>query len=179
MDREQFERGIIQPLLRSSNSGDTTNEAGTRLIGHVPTIAPKAFTHVIYSPIESVELQELEQRYGSKIPEEVSNFLALSNGMMIFSGSIRVFGYEPLERRFDSGIHNYPSSVSIPNISTRVRGSNEGSFIIGWYKADGSYVSIEHDGNVLRFKPRDDGKIIKSWPNFYNWLTTEIANYQD
>ena len=177
MDSEQFRENIIIPLYASSNIGDAINEAGTRLIGHTPAVAPKAFTHIVYAPIEAQDLQELKQRVGKEIPEELESFLKLANGMIVFHGHIRVFGYEPLKRRLESGIHNYPPSMSIPNTSVKIRGSNEGSFIVGWYKTDGSYVSIESEGNVLRFEPRDNGKVIQSWPSYYAWLISEIVNH--
>jgi hypothetical protein len=159
-----------------SNAGDTRSEMGARLIGHAPHIAPKAYVHVVYGPLGEAELHELTERLGRPVPSQYREFLKHANGLMLFSGAIRVMGYVPLNRRADRSVHNYPSHVVIPNVSARIRGLTHGAVIVGWYKEDGSYVSIEDDGRAIRFDARGHGGMLQEWPDFDTWLISEIVS---
>jgi hypothetical protein len=177
MDRELFNEKILNQLQVWSNSGDVTNKMGTRLIGHAPHIAPKAYMHVVYAPLGDIELQEFSERLGRPIPAQFREFLIYANGLLIFSGAIRVMGYVPLKRRADTSIHNYPPNIMIPNVSARIKGMSHSAVVVGFYQADGSYVSIEESGIAVRFDAKGDGEAIQEWPDFDTWLISEISNW--
>ncbi|MBK8186909.1 MAG: SMI1/KNR4 family protein [Cellvibrio sp.] len=147
---------------------------GTRLIGHCPHIAPQAYLHVLYAPLSEEELQEFRERIGRPVNHELDNFYRFVNGIMIYSGAIRVLGYVPLKRKSNTQIYNYPSNIIIPNVSARIKGLSDGAIIIGFYQADGSYASIEENGCVVRFDAKGDGSLIQKWPSFENWLSSEV-----
>jgi hypothetical protein len=176
MERDPFDERILKQLDLSSNAGDVTNAMGTRLIGHAPDIAPKAFVHVVYAPLGEIALQEFGERLGRSIPPQFREFLTCANGLLIFSGAIRVMGYVPLKIQADTSIYNYPSNIMIPNVSARIRGLSHGTVVVGWYKADGSNVSIEEDGTAVRFDAKGNGAAIQAWPDFDSWLISEVSN---
>lgn len=170
-----FNEKILPLLEKSSHLGELKNEMGTRLIGHCPHIAPKAYLHVIYAPLSQAELEEFHSRTGRAVDYQLNNFLHYANGIMIYSGALRVLGYVPLQRKSDTDIYNYPSNIIIPNVSARIKGLSKGAVIVGFYKIDGSYASIEEDGSVVRFNTKGDGSLIQQWSGFENWLLSEIT----
>jgi hypothetical protein len=176
MDKNFFNEKILAPLEAWSCFGEERNEVGTRLIGHAPHIAPKAYVHVVYAPLGEADLQEFSERLGRPVPPQLREFLTFANGLSIFLGDeIRVMGYVPLKRRGSTTVHNYPSNIMIPNVSARLKGLSYGAVIVGWYKADSSYVSIEENGTAVRFDSKGSGELIQEWPDFDTWLSLEIA----
>lgn len=179
MNDTEFRKKILEPLLVSSNSGDSVNEMGTQLVGHSPDIAPRAYRHVIYKPLDNAGLKELYERINVSLPIQLTEFLSNANGMLLFNGAIRVFGFVPLKRTAENTIHNYPPDIIAPNVSSRIKGLAPCELVVGWYKSDGSYVFIQEDGGVARFDALGDGKIMKSWSSFDSWLTSEIKEFND
>lgn len=175
MDKKFFNERILAPLEAWSCFGEEKNGMGTRLIGHAPHIAPKAYVHVVYAPLGETELQEFSERLGRPVPTQLGEFYTYANGLMTFSGTIRVLGYVPLKRRASTDIYNYPSNLMIENVSARIKGLSHGAVVVGWYKADGSYVSIEENGTAVRFDSKGSGGLIQEWPDFDTWLSSEIA----
>lgn len=175
MDRAFFNDRILSLLLEWGHLGEATNEMGTRLIGHTPHIAPKAYMHVVYAPLSGTDEQEFCERLGRPVPPQQMGFLRQANGLVAFSNTIRVFGYVPLARRASTHIYNYPPGILVPNVSARIRGLSQLAVVVGWYQADGSYVSIEEDGTAVRFDARGTGQKIEDWPDFQTWLSSEIS----
>lgn len=179
MNKQFFSEKILAPLEEWSQFGEKTNVVGTRLIGHAPHIAPNAYVNVVYAPLSNAELQEFSERLERKIPDQFKSFLTYANGLMVFSGAIRVMGYTPLDRKSDTHIFNYPSNIIVPNVSARVKGLSSAEVLVGYYKEDGSYLSIEESGRAVRFDAKGSGNLIKDWPDFDTWLSSEIAILND
>ena len=99
MDKGEFEEKIIKPLEAWSHLGEETNEMGTRLIGHVPHIAPKAYLHVVYAPSDSDEFAELDERLERLTPAQLKQFFEFANGIDIFSGWMHVEGFVRIKER--------------------------------------------------------------------------------
>jgi hypothetical protein len=172
---EQGDLGSLVAILDSwSDSADQVNEYGTKLIGHEPTIAPKAYRHVIYSGLSPEHMAEFQSRSEQPIPEQYLELLAVANGMLLFSGSIRVLGYVPLERSGENSIHNYPPSVTASNTYGPLAKAADGNFIVGFYKEDGSYVYVDSSGQVVRFDYEGDQGLIGQWESLCSWLLSEI-----
>ena len=176
MIEEIFTKRVMNYLLLSSNKNDTVNDVGTKLIGHAPHIAPKAYRHVIYEALTGKDIEELVIRFGRPIPDSLKSLLGFANGMMISFGAIRVFGYVPIKRKAEARIHNYPSDILMPNVSARLKCLKPGAIVIGWYKSDGTYVSIDEDGTAIRFDAHGNGTPLQKWPDMETWLEAEIES---
>jgi hypothetical protein len=173
MDRPKS--GELRAILASmSGQADVVNEYGTKLIGHEPSIAPRAYRHVIYAPLAPEHEEEFQQRLGQPIPEEYLQFLRTANGMMLENGAIRVYGYIPLNRDRKNEIYNYPPSVTASNTYAPLSKASGRNIIVGWYKDDGSYVYIDSSGRAVRFDYMNDGSVIDQWNGFRIWLISEI-----
>ena len=174
MDRSEFENQIIRLLTAWTHLGDMTNKMGTRLIGHVPHVAPKAYLHVIFAPLSEEDNNALSEALGRPLPEQLHRFLSFANGMMIYSGSIRVMGYEKNYKFHSLAVYDFPPSILSRNVHARMKGLSDAAVIVGFYKEDGSYVSIEEDERVVRFDAQGDGGSIQEWRDFDTWLFSEI-----
>ena len=177
MDKKSFDEQLIKPIERWSHLGEQTNKMGNRLVGHVPHIAPKAYLHVIFAPSDSEEFEELEDRLGRPVPEQLNQFLGLANGLSFFTGSINVEGFVPYQRKFGVHPHNYPGNIVVRNSTARIKGLHEATVVMAFYKWDGSYASIEPDGSVVRFDAQGHGGALQTWPDFDSWITSEIAYF--
>ena len=177
MDNLTFKSKVVVPLETWSCLGEKTNAMGNRLIGHVPHIAPKAYLHTIFAPTDSEEYNDFEHRLGRPVPSLLKRFLSLANGMGLFVDSIRIMGFVPYQKKFESHPYNYPSNILIPNSTARIKGLLEESVVVGWYKWDGSYASIEPGGQVVRFDARGHGGILQTWSDFDSWIMSEIVYY--
>jgi hypothetical protein len=175
MKKNKFIQEIFERLLMASNSGDMENEVGTKLIGHNPSIAPKAFTHVVFQPLNESDLSDFNTKLGRTVPEQLKALLSLANGMMIFSGAIRVLGFLPVQKKGEVTVHNYPSDIMVPNVSARINGLSHEDVVIGWYKEDGSYVVALESGIVTRYDVLGNGEEIQSWSDIDTWLVSEVT----
>lgn len=179
MNKNEFDEKILGRMTAWATPNDVINKVGTRLIGHRPEIAPKAFLNVVYAPLNETEIREFESRLQFRLPNQFKAFLSVANGLICYSGSLKVMGYIPKDRKYESHVHNYPSDAYIPNCSARVKGMREKDFIVGFYKEDGSYALVNGDGFVERVSVKGDSKIISQWDNFDSWLTGEILRLDE
>ena len=174
-DMDQGKLEELHAVLASMSSGaDLVNECGTKLIGHEPSIAPKAYRHVIYAKLSPEHEDEFQRQVGQPLPEEYLQFLRTANGMILSNGAIRVFGYVPLVRDRENKIHNYPPSATASNTYPSLSRASGRNFIVGFYKDDGSYVYIDSSGQVVRFDYENDSSVINGWDSFSDWLVSEI-----
>jgi len=176
MEQDDFD-SLVAILDSWSDSADQVNEYGTKLIGHEPTIAPKAYRHVIYSGLSPEHKAEFQSRSEQPIPEQYLDILAVANGMLLFNGSIRVLGYLPLELNGENRIYNYPPSVTASNTYGPLVKAAESNFVVGFYKEDGSYVYVDPTGQVVRFDYGGDRGVIGQWESPCSWIISEIERH--
>jgi hypothetical protein len=174
MNEKLFKEKVLAPLEEWAHLGEKSNESGTRLIGHVPHVAPQAYINIVYPPLSEENFEEFEKRFAKPIPMQYRSFLGSANGLNIFSDAFRVMGYVPLKRSGTS-VHTHPSNFMMSNVSARMKGLDPEDIIVGWYKSDGSYVLLNEAGKAIRFDAKGDGTMIKEWPDFDTWVTSEVA----
>jgi len=175
MNRAIFEE-VLSILDSYAHLGEETNDMGTRLIGHAPHIAPKAYVNVVYAPLNDADLHEFCERIERPVPVQFKEFLTFANGLMVFSGALRVMGYTPLKRKADTHIYNYPSNIIVPNVTGRIKGLSHEALLVGFYKEDGSYVYLGEEGKAVRFDAKGNGDLLQEWPDFDSWLLSEITD---
>jgi len=174
MNKNTFNEKVLAPLTEGGRLGEETNDVGTTLIGHTPSVAPKAYINIIYAPLDEGSFSEFEERYPRQLPPQYKQCLKYANGLSIFFDALRISGYIPLKRK-GSHPHNYPDNFMMYNHSARMKGMKEDDAIVGWYKADGSHVLLDKKGRAKRIDTLGDGTLIQEWPDFDTWLTSEVA----
>jgi len=173
MDRGKS-ANLLTILDSWTSAADYINEHGTKLIGHEPSVAPKAYRHVVYAGLSPKHQDEFRCEVHEQLPCEYFEFLTVANGMILFSGAIRVLGYVPQDRDGKHHIHNFPPSVLSANMFAPLTKAAGGNFVIGFYKEDGSYVYIDASGRVVRFDYEGDNNLIEQWGSFSYWMESEI-----
>lgn len=146
---------------------------GTRLICHVPHVAPEAWFHELYAGLDTEKLDEYEKKFPFAFPKVYKELLKRFNGLNAFSDSLSVFGYRfTYDRVGDAAIQPYDLFNANTPRSSRIPGS---WLFLGGYSWDGSGVfwDAQKDDAVHRVE-RDSTKILNTWDSLDSWLLSEV-----
>lgn len=160
-------------LKRAESLGIRTLPNGTRLIGHVPHVAPEAWFHKIFAPISDHEINQLENEIGIKFPEIFRDFLTLANGIGIFSGALSIDGFRTSWARTGDEVWQ-PFSIITPNTVERLRDSKESYLYIGGYPSgNGYYLYMDVNDLAVYRSTRRSAKPLQRWNSFPEMLVSE------
>jgi hypothetical protein len=167
---------IVGVLERWSHLGTRLTSLGVRQIGHVPHVAPQAWLHEIYWPLTDLEITGLDGTLPSPLPRQFCEFLAITNGLNLFSGALAIYGirrtYEGIGDRavqpYDLALHNFPGD--------RPQGASPSMVMIGGYSHDGSrlFYDASISSEAILRTPRRQFHIINQWDNFWTMLHDEV-----
>jgi hypothetical protein len=147
----------------------------TTLLGQVPHVAPKAWLHVLFAPIDNEQiLVGLEKQMQMMIPIEYRRFLTTEhNGLSLFSSSIELFGYRENYNR--KSLQFLPFDIVTINTFERPLNAGEDEFFIGSYNWDGSLIYVNTSSSKIFRCERDDSTPLNSWENLDDFLLKEIS----
>lgn len=146
---------------------------GTRLIGHVPHVAPEAWFHQVYAPMTSQEACQLELELGFEPPSIFLDFLMRANGVRVFSGHLYICGLRAnFSRRGDAAWQ--PFSILTPNLDERPRNAKGTHFFVGGYQPDGSRLYIDLSNLRVYLCSQRSAKPLHDWPSFEVMLESEV-----
>lgn len=147
---------------------------GTKLICHVPHIAPQAWLHEIYAGLSEDKINELKRKISDKLSNDYVEFLKVANGINIFSDSLSIWGVRTsYVRKGDEAIQPYDLIAENEDMKGQFP---ESWLMIGSYSWDGSTVGYNLSNNsnkVFLCKP-DSDEIVKEWDDLWTWLNEEI-----
>ena len=153
--------------------GSRTLANGAQLIGHVPHVAPQAYLHTIYAPLDEPEISSIEQQLGRKLPEDFRDFLRTTNGLKVFSDSLSIDGLRKnYIRTGDEAIQPY--CITTPNIYERPANAPSQCIFIGGHSHNGHLIYIDALTNKVHRCRRTSSKSLESWPDFWTMLTAEV-----
>jgi hypothetical protein len=163
---------VVNIMEANGNLGVRVLPNGTRLIGHVPHVAPEAWLHLLFPPLSAAQVQNIERDIGNSLPNVFSAFLLKANGLSLFSGSLSIDGLRFSHERSGDAVWQ-PFSIITPNVTERPRSSKASFVFIGGYRCDGSLLYIDKaTSNVFRCKSKS-AKAINEWPSFGAMLVAE------
>src|SRR5215216_4661514 len=90
---------------------------GTELFGHVPHVAPEAWLHELFAPLDDEELAVLEQSLKLPLPADYAAWLRRSNGGHFFSTALTFDGLRRTNSR-DPELRE-PFALETPNLWER------------------------------------------------------------
>ena len=172
MDKKLFKKNILGYLEEWSYLGETITDLGTRLIGHRPDIAPEAYINIICPVLENSEILELASKFQMPVSEQYIEFLSHANGLNVFSGTLRVFGYIPPSKKTIFGLHDKPPTLMFTKEKKHSKEREKSEIVVAWYN-DGSYVKLNYEGKAIRFNISEDIRL-DEWEDFDTWLSSEI-----
>ncbi|WP_455250553.1 SMI1/KNR4 family protein [Porphyromonas sp.] len=163
----------IQSLLEEQSAYGYVCESGVYQYGHLPHIAPEAYSVYTFAPLTKEQLSLLKARLGMELPEAYAAFLSeVSNGMHLFHRCLSLYGLQgKLDRR--SGVLG-PFDLDIPNCYERPRNADEDCFFIGGYSYDVSQLYMRRGGEQVYYCARRDATPLRQWSSFSVMLTEEI-----
>lgn len=163
---------ILTILERAKCLGERILPNGTRLIGHVPHVAPEAWLHTIFPPLDISGIQKLEAEIKISIPADYKKFLMATNGLKIFSDRLSLDGLRMSYVRTGDEARQ-PYSLVTPNTFERPKDALSSYLYIGGYSQDGSHLYI--DGETLKVfrAARRTSAPLNEWKNFGEMLVTE------
>jgi len=149
---------------------------GTKLVAHVPHVAPKAWFHKIYAPLNEDQVKELEEKTEQLFPIDFRNFLTQANGLNLFSDSLSIDGYRfSFARIGDAAIQPYHL---VTGNRERPWKCPKDWLFFGGYSWDGSKLFFNVAEGIEQSKvyrcERDDTKVLNEWKSFWHFLTEEV-----
>ena len=163
---------VVSALGRWSNSGDLTTAGGTRLIGHVPHVAPYAHLHEIYRGLTDSELEQLETKIDRLIPGPYRALLRLSNGVQMFSCTLTLDGFRRSWTR-ELSVRE-PFSLITPNTKERPEFTPQDVVYIGGYEDASRLWMRPNDPCVYRSPPDTFGPVLNTWDSLETTLLDEV-----
>jgi|SRR6185369_4004354 len=163
----------IFPILdRAKPLGARTLPNGTRLIGHVPHVAPEAWLHEIFPPLHAHGIEAIERGIKRALPQDFKTFLEFANGLMLFSCSLSIYGFRTnYSRTGDDAIQ--PFDIITPNTYERPKDALPSYVFIGGYRSDGSLIYIDSDTSKVFRSARKRSIPLNEWTNLEEMLVTE------
>ncbi|MBT2659208.1 SMI1/KNR4 family protein [Bacillus sp. ISL-18] len=163
---------IIKPLFQWKQGGERLIENGTKLICRVPHIAPEAWFHIIYPKIEITSLIEIEKELSIPLPDDFKGLLLTTNGINIFSDSLRIYGKrDSYVRKGDDAIQPYDLTMHHSEVK---RYFPDKYLVIGSYNWDGSHIVYDLETNQIHHCKRYTSNELNSWDNLNTFLSDEI-----
>ena len=166
---------ILSVLNKYEGGGKRELENGTKLICHVPHLAPEAWLHEIYVNLSEKQINELENNIPVPLPTDYREFLKICNGINIFSDSLYVLGVrDSYSRKGDEAIQPY--DIVRSNME-RPKGCPDSWLFFGGYSWDGTRVMFDlsegTENNKVYLCARRSTEILYEWNDFWSWLSDE------
>lgn len=163
---------VLQIIERAKPFGYRELANGTRLYGHAPHVAPEAWLHQVYAPLEVSDMDSLVEIIGLPIPGDLRHFFRLANGVGLFSGSLSIYGKRTSYVRTGDAAWQ-PFCIATANTLERPTHAKPTQLVVGSYRSDGSLLFLDLDnGAAFRTKSRSK-KILNRWTDFWTMLKAE------
>jgi hypothetical protein len=163
---------LLNELFNWKQKGERLLVNGTILICKVPHIAPEAWFHIMYPKIIKQQISEIEQELSIPLPNDYKDFLLTTNGINIFSDSLRIYGKRTsYVREGDEAIQPYDLALHHTELKCYIP---DNLLVIGSYSWDGSHIVYDLDTNQIYRCERYSSKVLNSWSNLKTFLNDEI-----
>lgn len=164
---------IMKYIQTFGKYGCKEYENGTKLYGHAPFIAPKAYNFRVFSVLSEQEIIELEQDMHREIPIAYRSFLMRNaNGLNLFNTTLCFYG---LRKSYCRSLEAIPEPFSLSELNRfeRPKNAEESYFFIGGYDYDLSKLYINTDDGTVHFCKRRDATSLLSWSSFEEMILSE------
>ena len=162
MDEKTF---LIDTVNDFVSIGQKRLEDGTYLIGKVPHVAPKAWLHAIYPPMQG--------ELSIQVPSLYLQFLKQINGASLFSGTLDLFGKRNNYNRDEISVWQ-PFDIVKPNTIERLHDAKPDYFFFGFYDWDGSLLYFDEKNKIHRCSS-DSSIPLNTWSSFSDFLKSEMS----
>jgi len=169
VDSERLRRFEDQVTADWQHLGTQTTPSGTRCVGHVTQVAPKAWLHRFYAPLTVTDLVQFTDRTSMPIPIDWQEMLLAFNGINLFVARIILGGVIPdglLQRRS----HDDPPTMSLETFNlARPRPDD---FVIGGCTVGTGSRYVLRGGRMVNV-PKGSDEALAEWPSVVEMLESE------
>lgn len=165
---------IHDDLRKAANFGKKKSKNGVQLYGHMSWKGPDAWFHEIFPPLADYEIKLLQGDLMIELPEDISDFFSLTNGLTLFNGGFAIYGRRT-EASFDPDVRQ-PYDIVPVNRFERPNDMDDHMLIVGGYRwGKGGYVVIDtRNMNVIACM-RSNAKVLFRWETFAEMLGSEVT----
>lgn len=169
----KYFKDILNVLNQSESLGVQDLPDGTRLVGHVPQIAPLAYLHVIFRALSPEELPLLERAIKNELPPVLREFFLHMNGLNVFLTTLAIHGLRKTYDRTGSAMWQ-PFGMEEINVSERINGATNDLIFFASYKEDGSLLYTSKKNERVFKCSSTSIDPVQEWPSFQDAIGQEI-----
>jgi len=164
---------IMEVVNQANHLGSRILSSGVHFIGNIPHVAPEAYFHVVYPPMDDDQISALEHQIGRSLPEELQSFYKQSNGIKLFAYALSIDGMRHSYVRTGDDAWQ-PYSIITQNVQERPLDAPETLVFFGGYEYDGSSLGMSPESPVVyRFAPQSVTPL-NEWSSFDDMLISEV-----
>lgn len=153
--------------------GERALDSGTRLIGHVPHVAPEAWLHALYPPLSEDGIAAVEESLSFPLPADYAAFLRIHNGLRVFSGDLWLGGRRTSYSRvgdaawqpFDLVLHHEEFTKAL----------NGEELVIGGEQRTGVVLRYVIESGEIHKCRRRAGKPLGVWNSLEEMIASEAS----
>lgn len=164
---------ILKSVHQADALGTRVLSNGTRLVGHVPHVAPEARLHLIFPPMNTTQIKAIENGIGKPLPPPLKALFQRTNGLGLFSDSLAIFGYRHSYVRVGDEAWQ-PFDIITPNLYERPVGADPSEVFFGSYRCDGSLLSISNENLTVVRCDRQSAKPLNRWSSLGVMIVSEV-----
>ena len=164
---------IVRLAEKWSVLGERTLGNGTRLIGHVPHVAPQAYLNQFFYPqLVGGEFDVVEMFVGRPMPRSLRELYSAFNGFALFSDDLCVYG---LRRSHTRTIEDawQPFAIQTPNTVERPLKAPEDVVFFGGYGDDLTLLGMSPKSPRVFATSPNRWKVKAEWPDLETCLVQE------
>ena len=171
-----YKEFLLKKCLPYKALGKKILNDGTELFGNDKNIAPQAWLHQIYPPLNKDEINSIEIMIGLVLPNSLADFYYEMNGFSIF---IRRLSIDGLRKDFSISVEAswQPFSIETVNKKERPLNAKKEDVFIGFYSENGNLLYINSKDERVFSCTVDDAIPLKTWNNFKDFFVDEVTNF--
>jgi hypothetical protein len=164
---------VMNAMNQAAAFGTGTTENGAQMYGQCPHNGPEAWFHTLFPGLDEPAIADLQSTLRRPIPAPYREFLRVTNGLYLFSGSLSLYGRRrDYSRKLSIWL---PFDLATPNVKERPRAADPTWFIFAFYQADGSTGYLDPIDNRVYRASRDMAQPrLNQWANLDAFLQDEV-----
>lgn len=147
-----------------------------KLYGKAPHIAPLAWTHSVFNPLNNHEVLLIKEEIHN-LPQFYENFLKFYNGFSLYGSTLSFYGLRRNNTRDYDSVWQ-PYDLIDLNTFDKPNDSTDSIFFFGSYSWDGSYIYYDYDDYKIKRCTCDSIKPLNIWDDFESFLLTELVRIE-
>ncbi|MGE4245705.1 MAG: SMI1/KNR4 family protein [Parvibaculaceae bacterium] len=172
-------RKLRRLLERWNDRGVRNLPGGTILIAHSPEIAPEAYLHSLYPPLDEERIDLIEQEIQKPLPTSLRRFYGRHNGVFLFQDT-SIYGLRTSYQRsnFDAMLEQ-PFDIVALNTYSRPGWGNPETIFLGSRNDVTEYVGCNPYGEIEVYSKATGQCLREGYAGVLEYLVQEIERRQN